>query len=341
MFRLFLFMVLAVFYTGSANAKYISEYLSDVEVLLLEKKYDQADVEFKKVKKSVQNQSVSGSIVRLIYKDTVDWLKKIDEITNFIERVDGNEELYKANGNYGVSLKNCQERDCERYDTGMINSGLPSSLPFSSNLVAYVNSYRKQTIESFKALNMRLNEAAEAEKQRQREERKAERERKKLEAKLKREKEEQERQRKKNEKRIAIDNEVAKINKLAKSSGYSGYSNMSLIAMIYKTQKEGGLEKHLNNIVGCHDLDKKPCERWYPKLKAIQVLDDGILYSFSEYSGREYVNFTIFADREKGKIYQEGQSFENSYYVFNGMLSYTTVAGAKKTVPSFSKAELH
>jgi len=158
--------------------------------------------------------------------------------------------------------------------------------------------------------------------------------------KLKREKERLAYQQKEKNENKAIMQEVAKLNAAAKSSGYAGYENENIISLIYKTQKEGGLEKHLNKVVGCHKLNKRLCERGYPKLKVIQILDEGVLYSFSEFSGGKYVAFTVFSDKAPGKIYQEGQAFENSYYVFKGMISYNTVLGVKKTVPAFYKAKL-
>lgn len=142
------------------------------------------------------------------------------------------------------------------------------------------------------------------------------------------------------EKQAAITAEERKIDKLAKEAGYSGYAKLNVISMIYITQRNGGLEKYLNKVVGCHDRKKSFCTKYYSKLKAIQILDNGVLYSLSDNTDGEPFSFTIFSDIEEGKIYQEGQSFENAFHVFKGMYSYTAVSGARKRVPSFSKANI-
>ncbi|HFD31465.1 MAG TPA: hypothetical protein ENJ28_01960 [Gammaproteobacteria bacterium] len=326
---------------GQANAKYIHEYLEKVEDHLLEKNYNEADSEFEKLGNSVKHHAVKGDIVKNIYRDTVIWLKKMDEIELFINKASDNKELYEANGNYGVSTKNCQGRNCEYFHNSSITSGLPKTLPFSSEFVDYVNARMKNTLDRLNSLNTSLNEIAEEEKEKARLARIEEREKRELEAKIKREKEAKERERKEREKQQAIDAEVSRISKIIKEQGYADFSNMSVVTMIYKTQKEGGLEKYINKVMGCHKLNTSSCERWYPKIKAIQVLDEGVLYSFSEYGGGEYVSFIIYADKEPGKIYQEGQSFPNGFHVFDGMISYTTVAGVKKTVPHFKVVNLN
>lgn len=188
----------------------------------------------------------------------------------------------------------------------------------------------KKKQEEKRILRQKELKARKAEKERKQEEMRLQLKRKKIAS----EKEEKKRQK-------AIDQEMVRINELSKSVGYSGYENIDLIRMIHKTQKEGGLENYLNKVVGCHKLDKSFCKEWYPKLKAIQILDDGVLYYFSEFSGDVHLEFTILTDKEPGKIYQEGQAFENTFHVFKGMVSYITVTGAKKSVPAFDKAKLN
>lgn len=129
------------------------------------------------------------------------------------------------------------------------------------------------------------------------------------------------------------------IDEAAKKAGYGGSSNKNIVRLIYETQKNGGLEKHLRKVVGCLDADQDFCNKWYPKVKAVQILDEGLLYLFSEFGGDEYVEFMIYVYKEPGKIYQEGQSLENTFYVFEGMFSYLTVLGASRSVPAFGKAD--
>jgi hypothetical protein len=334
-----LMLILAVF-SASANATYIYEYFEKIEPLLKENKFDEANTEFKELSSKIRNHAVKGNTVGIIYEKTVKWLKANNKIRLFLVRVNESPGSYEANGNYGISTKNCQGNNCEYYHHSMINSGLPKTLPFSTKFVEYINAYHKETYELFSSSNSKLNQISENKRKREADTREAERNLKKENARLQREKETLARKTKEKEKQAAIASEEARIDQLAKTAGYSGYANVNLIQMIYKTQKEGGLEKYINKVVGCHNLQKNPCDKWYPKLKAIQILDNGVLYSFSEYSSGEYVSFSVFSDKEVGKIYQEGQSFENTLHVFKGMLSYTTVSGASKTVPSFVKVNI-
>ena len=216
-----------------------------------------------------------------------------------------------------------------RYSVSSVDSSLPKTLPFSSKFVAYINTERKHTTNYLHSVISDLNEITEINKKN------------KADAiKLSREQERLARQQKEEKEKKAIKQEVEKLNIAAKSSGYAGYENENIISIIYKTQKEGGLEKHLNKVVGCHKLNKILCKRGYSRLKVIQILDEGVLYSYSEFSGGKHLSFTVFSDKSPGKIYQEGQAFENSYHVFKGMFSYKTVLGVNKTVPAFYKAKL-
>ena len=121
---------------------------------------------------------------------------------------------------------------------------------------------------------------------------------------------------------------------MAKLAGYAGYIGTSIIRMLYKAGKHGGLEQHLNKEIGCTELDKSPCSR-YKYLKVIQVTEKGFLYSYSRHRRTKYYGTTIFADKTPGKMYLEGQPFENQLYVFKGMITYTTILGVRKSVPHF------
>lgn len=353
MYRFSLTILILIFFSSTANAKYIYEYFDEIEPLLIEQKYDEADKKYEKLSKNLKIHVVDGSLVGVTYKKTVKWLKRKDELVLFLEKVNSQTSKYEPNlYNNGISAKKCSSSSCESYIFSFLNKGLPKTLPFSSEFVNYINNTRKETANLFAVTYKKVNEIAESEKkqkmaaiqvekERKAKARKIERDRKTEEVRIHREKERLAREKKEKEKQEVINQEIAKVDALAKSVGYSGYENENIVSMIYKTQKEGGLEKYLNQVVGCHGLDKGPCEKWYPKLKAIQILDDGVLYSYSEYSRGEFVNFTVFAEKEPGKIYQEGQAFTNTFYVFKGMLSYTTVTGVKKTIPAFVKAKLN
>ncbi len=351
MYRLSLTIVIVIFFSSSASAKYVYEYFDEIEPLLMEQKYDEADKKYENLNKNVRLHVVNGSIVGATYKKTVQWLKKKDELVIFLEKVNTQTNKYEPNlYKNGISAKDCRSSSCESYIFSFLNKGLPKTLPFSPEFVDYINNSIKETANLFKVTYKKVNDIAESEKnkkiaaiqakkERDAKARKIERDRKAEEIRIHREKEKLAREKIEKEKQEVLNQEIARIDALAKSMGYSGYENENIVSLIYKTQKEGGLEKYLNQVIGCHELDKGPCEIWYPKLKAIQILNNGVLYSYSEYSRGEVVNFSVFAEKEPGKIYQEGQEFTNTFYVFTGMLSYTTVTGAKRTVPSFAKAK--
>ena len=143
------------------------------------------------------------------------------------------------------------------------------------------------------------------------------------------------------EKQKKINIKINDIDLLAKSKGFYGYTNENIIQVIYKTQNEGGLEKYMNKIVGCHDYNQDICKRGYHSLKAIQILENGVLYSYTESAGNMYLSFVIFSDKEPGKMYQEGQSIENTFHYFDGMYQYNSLLGAKRSVPIFRKAKLY
>ncbi|MBB3059284.1 hypothetical protein [Microbulbifer rhizosphaerae] len=333
---LFLVMLLCA---NVSHAKYIYEYMDKVEPLLMAAKYDEADQEFAAINKRVRQQAISGYLLSDHYKRTVEWLKNIDSYHAHLRKIESNMSQYKAAGNGEISLRKC-ESSCEYLYIIGIDNGKPKSFPYSEDFMTYINNHRNSAVEKFYALNEQLSKQDEARKEKAI----AERE-------LNKKQEQEDRLRKKEEKRLArkaeeeakkqaTQKEIDRIDILSKEHGYSGYAKVNIIKLIYDTQKNGGLENYINKVVGCHKLNNDPCLKWYPKLKAIQILDDSVLYSFSEYAANEYLTFTILAAKEKAKIYQEGQSFKNDFFVFKGMTSYTTVSGARKSVPVFEVANL-
>lgn len=334
-----LFLIALLFAVNSAQAKYVYEYMEKVEPLLIEKKYSEASKEFDSLNERVKGQAINGYTLRMVYEQTVTWLKHIEEFGGSLRNIEANKSQFKASGDYGISSKSC-DRDCKYIYSNDVDKGLPKSLPFSKKFITHVNDLRNISFNNFLKINGELREIEQEQKDRVKEARKAERKRNEKERQKKIESDRIIREENARKDKQDIENEIARIDKLAKDSGYAGYAGINLIGMIYKTQKEGGLERYINKVVGCHALLKNPCEKWYPKLKVIQILDDGVLYLFSEYSGGEHVSFTIISNKEAGMIYQEGQSLSNTYHVFKGMFSYETIAGVKKSIPAFASVKL-
>jgi hypothetical protein len=366
----FILIVFSVFCAGSVSAKSLQgilgglgdlgsqlkeavspNSLEDIEKLLLEKNYAQADIEFNKLWNRLSR--TDRNKIRPPYKATVAWLKDVDKNELFIENAYKNLSAYKAVGNFIIYEEKSNGQKSQYCKKDSITGNLPHALPFSANFVNYINERRRKAVNSFVSLNNELIRINEIEKEKARlakiERENAEKEKARLakiereeaakeralSVKKKREEKEKKKEQEKREKQEKIDSEISRLTVLAQKAGYSRFSNINVVSMIYKTQKEGGLENYINTVVGCHKLNQSYCDAWYSKLKAIQVLDNGVLYSFSEFNGDEYVDFTIFADKERGKIYQDGQSFSKGLYVFDGMITYTTVSGATKTIPHF------
>lgn len=137
-----------------------------------------------------------------------------------------------------------------------------------------------------------------------------------------------------------LEAEIKTIDRACKQAGYKGFAKLDLISMIYLTQKDGSLGNYLNAVVGNLKNDKDSLWEWYPKVKVFQVLENGALYSYSEFTDGELFSMTIHVENEPSKIYQEGQSLEDTFHVFNGMYTYIATTGAKKSIPSFSKAKI-
>ena len=129
--------------------------------------------------------------------------------------------------------------------------------------------------------------------------------------------------------------------KKAKGLGYVGFEERDLVSMIYRTQTEGGLETYLNKVIGCF-TEPDYCYRHYSKVKVFQVLDDSLLYSFSQYdeSLKNYFEFLVHVEKETGKMYQEGQRLSKKNYVFTGMFKYKALNGTDKEIPSFKAVDL-
>lgn len=143
----------------------------------------------------------------------------------------------------------------------------------------------------------------------------------------------------------AYNDEIIRIDDACKKAGYKGLAKyqdtpIDMVTLIYLTQRDGGLEKYLNTVVGNLKNDKDSLSEIYRKVKAFQVLDDGVLYTYSEYDSTGSFSFTVHVEKEIGKLYQEGQSLEDTFHAFKGMYTYVTTSGAKKKIPSFSKVKL-
>jgi hypothetical protein len=321
----------------SAKAETIPDSMSEVESLLLERNYKQAIIEFDGLSSRIKNHQVKGYFVYEQFDSTIKWLKNLDEYHSEIDKVESNMSGYRASG-----INSIYYRDGES-TSGWIHNGnfdneKPRYFPYSQGFLDYLNNYQNSLYSKFRSLNTLLsdqekNRLADIESKRlaKADQIKIEEKKRLVDIESKRLARENEN----NAKLKSLQAEIDRVDMLAKDKGFLGYSKKNVLQLIYQTQKSGDLGDYLNYVVGCHDLNRHICTNSYSKLRIIQVLDDAILYSFSEFYKNEMVNITVLTDKKSGKIYQEGQVFTNDFFVFTGMNSYTTVAGSVKTVPVF------
>ncbi len=156
--------------------------------------------------------------------------------------------------------------------------------------------------------------------------------REKEKARIKREKEKQERIKREEEKAFKIvSNKAAKL-------GYKKVLKLGIVRFLYKVKQEGGLKEGLNLLLWCRptsidaSLDKK--------FKISQVLEDVLIYDYSEFIDDELVQFTIIIPKKQGELYLEGQALLGEYFTYTGNLTYITVLGANKTAPVFKPVEI-
>ena len=148
--------------------------------------------------------------------------------------------------------------------------------------------------------------------------------------------------------KAAREAETVRLNQSARAAGYDNFEDINILAMLAKTQRDGGLERYVGKVIGCGPAAMQDngfgefdyCERWYPKIRIIQVGGERNLFQF--HTSNEFAHsdklFLVF--KEAGKLYQEGQRIEGRFHTFVGMHTYTTALGASRTVPVFKRVDL-
>lgn len=334
-------IILSMTTCALAEAKYLHDYLSHIEPLLKEGKFEEAKTEFSKIGRGdIKQKTASGFFETVRYLQGDPQLKRSayyyrDALAHAVMHP----EEYELMGKSGIYGRKGRIQILEY----VIEKTPPKNMPFSPEFQKYIyEEYYKKNIEMFNQVSGMIHEHEEKEKQLALETKiKIEKNRKKAQQ-LAKEKKVREAQ----EEKEQFNQEIQMVDQACKKAGYKGLAKsedtpLDLMLLIYFTQQNGGLENYLNFVVG---LPKKLADEelsdLYSKTKAIQVLDDSVLYSYSEFTGGEIFTFTALIEREKGKLYQEGQSLEETFYVFNGMKQYRAVTGAMRTIPSFSKAKI-
>lgn len=304
----------------------------EVEKKLEERDFSKAKVLFEDLKKKYKSkkhdisrlEDFSISFIKLMDKD-IQYMENCKDYT--CQQVD----MKGINSEFSL-LKNYAgffSKDFKDYLYNLYITTFNESQEYNSLIVKEKNNHRKKLREERKqkkALEIARN--------------KQEEERYRQERSTKFKKEELEREKTRKEKIVNANKKDSQIDSKAKRLGYKGYAKLNISQLIYKTQKNGGLEKYLNTIVGCSELDKIGCQRLNERLKILQILDNGLIYHFYKHINNESFEYMISTNKEPNKIYQEGQKIDNGFYVFKGMFTYKTILGIQKSIPNFEKIDL-
>ena len=119
------------------------------------------------------------------------------------------------------------------------------------------------------------------------------------------------------------------------NAGFEGYVPMSVFELLVEARTRGGLENVVGHVVGCLPTIRESCRTGFDVMKVSQVLPEVLLWSYVGFHEGDTITVRLMTDREPGKLYQEGQVFDNGLYVFTGMETYSSVIGASRTVPRF------
>lgn len=340
----------------TAYAKPVYVYLEGVENQLLNRNFKEAYTTYSKLPRELKNfrENKTGDSIQTHFNEAEVFLKQVDKVNTFLEKASKAPQNYKAIDIEITNIATQKSISMLFLKTDVYNSTLFSrtfgkelhnlqvqSLDKFQKTAKIIENHHRQRIEANKAKEQELLRKNREEKKKQNEDRIAAREQAEQERRERQRHRELKRESEKNKLQAEKEKEMEEIDTKSKMLGFKGYSRENLVSMIHKTQKEGGLENYLNKVVGCTKNNNKPCKKWYPKVKAIQILNEGVLYSFSEFNGSNLFSFIIYVERELGKIYQEGQALDNSFLVFTGMLSYSTVTGIEKSVPQFRRVKIN
>lgn len=333
-----------------AYAKYLSEYFDSIEPLLLAGKYDEAKKKFDIAREKVREESgarvlsSNDTLALMSYMDVVKWLKSMDHVEQQLVEIEKNPAAISADEYDTLYQKDCDERECIHLSENAPYEKIPKSdVYFSGDFVKKLNQRAENLDKRFKSSyslisKRQADETAKKEKEQQARIAKKNAEREALLAQQTKEAEQArlDEQKKEAEKKQQHIDENSQIDQWAKSHGYKGYSGRNIVNMIYLTQRDGGLENYVGQILGCSPSNmERLCNVWYPRVRISQVLDDALIYAFSEYVDNDYFDFLIVTGKESGKIYQENQSLSKNFYVFKGMVSFETTTGMTRTVPYF------
>lgn len=301
------------------SGTYAVSDFSTVEKYLLGSDFKMAKQEFKKLSKSYN--------VKLTQKFSIEFFTLANEIHK--------------------KISDCKQIKCGEVDLNAFNSSYGAfkigSKYFSEPFRSEIHEKYKETFQLSKNFNQSL---IEAEKDRQEQQKIVAQKRKEQKIKNRTCREyikykwafetEQEKIKQKQciqeakQKDTFIDNQAIKL-------GYKGFTELDITSVIYHSQKNGNLEKYLNYVIGCSELRFSDCDNLNASLKVAQVLDNRIIYNYFNKTEGELLNYSVSVKKDKNKIYQEGQRFDNDFYVFDGMFTYKTILGVKRSIPNLQK----
>lgn len=129
-----------------------------------------------------------------------------------------------------------------------------------------------------------------------------------------------------------LDNKATKL-------GYREVKTYGIAGFLYQVM-EG--KKDLEDGIGVL-LWNKPrsmAARTDKKFKLLQIAGDILIYTFSDWSNDELIDFTIIIPKKAGGKYLPGQRLKGEYFTYVDNFEYITTLGSSNTAPIFKHVDL-
>jgi hypothetical protein len=121
--KISLIIIVFMILSSSSHSKPVSEYFNNIEPLLIEKNYDEANKEFENLSLKFKRHSIKNGSIKYLYENTVKWLKRRENIILYLHSAlkdINSDHVYKK----AVTNKLCSGY-CVRYSVSSIDSYLP------------------------------------------------------------------------------------------------------------------------------------------------------------------------------------------------------------------------
>jgi len=131
---------------------------------------------------------------------------------------------------------------------------------------------------------------------------------------------------------------VDEVVEAAVAQGFKGFNREVGPARFLKRAMRGwSLEEGLNQVFHTQYSDWKSGAD--DNFELGQIVDGWQIYDYSEWTGSDWIRFSI-AVPDNGGMTMEGQRLPVGYYVFEGPIEFTTVAGVSRRIQAFRPVDL-